>query len=228
MSNLRDLIVRWQRGWGAARGLPVAEDVGGALRVRCMQPGRDIEYVALDAGEDPASLATLAELVAGEDAVTWLTVPTTDPAKASSALTAAGLIVLKHSELLMTAADLRGHPQNIPLAPYRLLTEVESHGGDSVVTATVWHESGEAGARGTMGLAGTDAVADRIETMPAHRRKGLASAVMGALARTATEEGAEEGILVASEDGQRLYLTLGWQPVADVLIATTPGHAYPS
>ncbi|GAB2961747.1 hypothetical protein GCM10027280_58280 [Micromonospora polyrhachis] len=227
MSNLRDLIVRWQRGWGAARALPAAEDVGGALRVRCMQPGRDIEYVALDAGEDPASLTTLAELVAGEDAVTWLTVPTTDPAKASSALTAAGLIVLKHSELLMTA-DLRGHPQNMLVAPYRLLTQIESNGGDSAVTVRARHESGEIGARGTMGLAGTDAVADRIETIPAHRRKGLASAVMGALARSAIEEGAEQGILIASEDGQRLYLTLGWQPVADVLIATTPGHAYPS
>lgn len=227
MENLRDLIVRWQRGWGVARALPVAEEMGGGLRVRCMQPGRDVEYVALDADEDPASLTTLAELVAGEDAVTWLTVPTTDPVKASLALTAAGLIVLRHSELLMTA-DLRGHPQNLPVAPYRLVTEAESHRGDTAVTATIWHESGELGARGTMGLAGTDAVADRIETTSAYRRKGLASAVMGALARSALEEGVEQGILIASEDGQRLYLTLGWQPVADVLIATTPGHAYPS
>lgn len=224
---MRDLTVRWQRGWGVARALPVAEDVGGALRVRCMQPGRDVEYVALDAGEDLASLTTLAELVAGENAVTWLTVPTADPARAASALTAAGLIVLKHSELLMTA-DLRGQSQNMPVAPYRLLTQVHSHGGDSMVTATVRHESGEVGARGTMGLAGTDAVADRIETMPAHRRKGLASAVMSALVRSAIEEGVEQGILIASEDGQRLYRTLGWQPVADVLIATTPGNAYPS
>ncbi|WP_433393109.1 GNAT family N-acetyltransferase [Micromonospora sp. KLBMP9576] len=227
MSGLRSLIVRWQRGWSTARALPVAEDVGGALRVRCMQSGRDIEYVALDVDEDLASLTTLAELVAGEDAVTWLTVPTTDPARASSALAAAGLVVLKHSELLMTA-DLRGHPQSVPVAPYRLFTQVDPHGGDRVVTATVRHESGEVGARGTMGLAGADAVADRIETVPAHRRKGLASAVMSALTRSAIEEGAEQGILIASEDGQQLYMTLGWQPVAAVLIATTPGNAYPS
>ncbi|MEO3815264.1 N-acetyltransferase [Plantactinospora sp. B24E8] len=227
MSSLRDLIVRWQRGWAVARALPVAEDVGGALRVRCMQPGRDVDYVALDASEDSASLTRLAELVAGEDSVTWLTVPTTDPARAASALVAAGLIVLKHSELLMTA-DLRRHPQNMPVDPYRLLTRVDPRGDGRVVTATVRHESGEVGARGTMGLAGTDAVADRIETTPAHRRKGLASAVMGALANSAIEEGVEHGILIASEDGQRLYLTLGWQPVADVLIATTPGNTYPS
>ncbi|MEU4681477.1 hypothetical protein [Micromonospora sp. NPDC023737] len=62
MSNLRNLVVRWQRGWGVARALPVADDVDGALRVRCMQPGRDVEYVALDADEDIASLTRLAGL----------------------------------------------------------------------------------------------------------------------------------------------------------------------
>ncbi|GAA2384335.1 GNAT family N-acetyltransferase [Dactylosporangium salmoneum] len=227
MSDLRNLIARWQHGWGVARALPVAEDVGGGLRVRCMQPGRDVEYVALDADEDLASLTRLADLVAGEDTVTWLTVPTTDPARAASALVDAGLIVLKSSELLMTA-DLRGHPQHISAAPYRLLTQVDSHRGDSVVAATAQHESGEVGARGTMGLTGTDAIADRIETMPAHRRKGLASAIMSSLARSAIEEGVEHGILIASEDGQRLYTTLGWQPVANVLITTTPGNTYPS
>jgi len=187
-----------------------------------MQPGRDVEYVALDADEDLASLARLAALVAGEDGVTWLTVPTVSRERAAEALVAAGLIVLKDSERLMTV-DLRGHPQPTPAAPYRLVTQ-----GDTVVTAMVRLESGEVGARGTVGLAGADAIADRIETMPAHRRKGLASAVMGALAGSAVDRGAEHGILVASEAGQRLYATLGWRPVADVLIAATPGSTYPS
>jgi GNAT superfamily N-acetyltransferase len=227
VSNLRDLIVRWQRGWGVARALPAAEDVGGGLRLHCMQPGRDVEYVALDADDDVPSLTRLADRVAGEHAVTWLTVPTTDPAATGSTLEAAGLIVLKRSEVLMTV-DLRGHPRSRPAAPYRVLTQVDPHQGDVVVTATVRHESEGVGARGTMGVTGTDAVADRIETVPAHRRKGLASAIMSTLASSAVEEGADHGILVASEDGQRLYTTLGWQPVADVLIATTPGNAYPS
>lgn len=222
MSDLRDLIVHWQRGWTVARALPAAEDVGGGLRSRCLQLGRDVEYVALDADEDPASLARLAELVAGEDAVTWLTVPTADPAAAASSLEAAGLVLLKRTERMMTV-DLRAHPRSAPAAPYRIVTEADSHHGSRVFTATVRHESGEIGARGTMGLTGGYAVADRIETVPAHRRKGLASAVMGALARSAIEEGAEHGVLIASEDGQHLYATLGWQPVADVLIASTPG-----
>jgi GNAT superfamily N-acetyltransferase len=227
VNNLRDLVIRWQRGWGVARALPVADDVGHGLRVRCVQPGREVEYVALDADDDPPSLIGLAERVAREDSVTWLTVPTTDPARTGTALEAAGMVLLKRSEQLMIA-DLREHPQGTPAAPYRLETDVDAHRDDAVFVATVRHESGEVGARGTMGLTGTDAVADRIETMPAHRRRGLASAVMGALARSAIDRGAERGILIASEDGQRLYTALGWQAVAEVLIATTPGKTYPS
>jgi GNAT superfamily N-acetyltransferase len=206
-----------------ARALPAADDVDGGLRVLCMQPSRDVEYVALDADGDPASLTRLAELVAGEDRVTWLTVPTTDPATAASALVSAGLTMLKGSELLMTA-DLRGHPQRMPGAPYRLLTQVDARRDGTVVEATMRDESGEVGAHGTMGLTGTDGIADRIETVPAHRRKGLASVIMSALARSAIDEGFAHGILIASEDGQRLYTTLGWKPVAGVLIATRPGN----
>lgn len=227
MSDLRDLIVRWQRGWGVARVLPDAEDVGGGLRLRCLQPGREIEYVALDADHDGASLTRLAGLVAGEQAVTWLTVPTTEPARVASTLADAGLVVLKRSEALMTI-DLRGHPRHRPAAPYQVVTGIEPHRGDAVVTATARDGSQEVGARGTMGVTGTDAVADRIETVPAHRRRGLASAIMSALVGAAVGQGAEQGILVASEDGRRLYLSLGWQPVAEVLIASTPGTTYPS
>ncbi|MDG4827522.1 GNAT family N-acetyltransferase [Asanoa sp. WMMD1127] len=218
MPDLRDLVIRWLRGWRVARALPAAEEVDGGLRVRCMQPGRDVEYVALD----PALLPRLADLVVGEDAVTWLTVATTDPAAVVAAVEAAGLVVLKSSEQLMTA-DLDGRPPSVP-APYRLAVDVD----DRVVTATVRDESGQVAARGTMGLAGRDAIADRIETAPAHRRKGLASVVMGALAASAVEQGADRGVLIASEEGQWLYASLGWQPVAQVVIATTPGNTYPS
>lgn len=223
MPDLRELIVCWQRGWGAARGLPAAADLGPGLRVRCRQPGRDVEYVALDADHDPASLRVLAGRVAAEDEVTWLTVPTTDPAAAAARLEAAGLVLLKRAELLMTT-DLRDHPRPPPAAGYHLETRVDG----AVLAAGVLDASGATGARGTMGLTGTDAVADRIETLPAHRRRGLASSLMGALAAAALNAGAGRGILIASEEGQHLYAKLGWHPAADVLIATTPGNTYPT
>jgi GNAT superfamily N-acetyltransferase len=219
--DLRELVVRWQRGWSAARALPAATDVGPGLRVRCLQPGRAVEYVALDS--DPAALRVLAGRVAAEDEVTWLTVPTTDPSTTAAALHDAGLVLLKRSEQLMTI-DLGEHPRHPPAAGYRLETTADA----TVLTATVLDASGEVGARGTMGLTGAAAVADRIETLPAHRRRGLGSTLMGALAAAALDTGARHGILIASEDGQHLYAKLGWRPAAAVLIAATPGTTYPS
>lgn len=218
---MTDLFVRWQRGWGVARSLPPADDIGGGiLRLRSGQIGRDVEYFAGDAG-DPSSLA---RLVLGEDAPTWLTMPATDGTAA--ALEAAGLALLRRAEQLMTT-DLRAHPRTTPNGPYRVRTDVEPGPYGTVLTAEVRHESGELAASGTMGLTGRDATADRILTRPAHRRHGLASAVMSALTRAATDEGATRGILVASEEGQRLYRALGWQPVTDILIASAPGNVYP-
>ncbi|MEV0133967.1 GNAT family N-acetyltransferase [Dactylosporangium sp. NPDC050688] len=221
MPDLRELAVRWQRGWAAARALPTAEEVGPGLRVRCLQPGRAVEYVALD--RDPPSLRDLAGRVAAEPEPTWLTVPTTDAATTATVLEAAGLVLLKRAELLMTT-DLRTHPAPPPASGYTVTSGV----ADAVITATVLAGSGGVGARGTMGLTGPDGVADRIETLPAHRRRGLASALMGALAAAAVPAGATHGILIASEEGRHLYAKLGWRPAADVLIATTPGNTYPT
>jgi GNAT superfamily N-acetyltransferase len=135
------------------------------------------------------------------------------------ALVAAGLVVLKGSERLMTI-DLRAHP--VATAPDGYRVSVTREGG--VLTAVARDEAGQIGAHGTMGISGDDAVADRIETGPAHRRRGLARAVMGALASAA---GVTHGLLIASEDGQHLYAALGWRPVAAVLIAARPGTVYP-
>ncbi|GAA0455200.1 hypothetical protein Aca07nite_80530 [Actinoplanes capillaceus] len=221
MSDLRETVVRWQRGWSVARSLPLAETVGGGLRSHCRQPTRDVEYLALDV--DPATLAGLAGRVAAERTVTWLTVPTTDPDATAAALEAAGLVLLQKSEAMM-AIDLREHPRREAAAGYR----VETVRSGAVVTATVVHESGEVAAWGTAGLSGTDAVADKIETHAAHRRRGLASTVMGSLAAEAVAAGAEQGLLVASVDGQIVYPRLGWRTIAHVLIATIPGRVAPN
>ncbi|GAB2578496.1 hypothetical protein Aab01nite_09480 [Paractinoplanes abujensis] len=215
---MRDLIERWQRGWAVARSLDPATDVGDGLRSECHQPGRAVEYVALGV----AALPALCELVKQEEQVTWLTVPAAEPDAAAAVLEANGLVLLKRSEQLMTI-NLHKHPTAEPPEPY----QVETWLSDDVIKVEVLHGN-EVGAQGTVGLADADAVADRIETQPEHRRRGLASAVMSGLAGAAVDEGADHGLLIASEQGQHLYTALGWRPVASILIATTPGHTYPA
>lgn len=213
------LIRRWLNGWTAARSLPEAEPVdsaGDGLRSHCDQPGRAVEVFALRADEDPDSLARLAAAVAAARQTTWLTVPTLRPSTVEAVVGAAGLELLRRSEWLMST-DLTRHPRHAPAAPYE--REVRTEGPVTVVS--LHGSSGEQAARGCIAVVGTDAIADRIETDAAHRRRGLGSALMSALADAAVARGARTGLLIASEEGQHLYSSLGWQREADVLIAGT-------
>ncbi|MGW4322151.1 GNAT family N-acetyltransferase [Streptomyces sp. NPDC004684] len=214
------LIGRWLDGWTVARSLPEAEPVepaGDGLRSKCDQPGREVEVFALRADEEPESVARLAAAVATARQVTWLTVPTLRPDTVEAVVGAAGLELVQRSEWLMTT-DLTEHPQHEPAAPYE--REVRTEGPVTVVSLHA--PSGEVAARGTIAVVGGDAIADRIETDAAHRRRGLGRAVMSALAEAAVSQGARTGLLIASQEGQRLYSTLGWRHEADVLIAQGP------
>ncbi|WP_377273517.1 GNAT family N-acetyltransferase [Peterkaempfera sp. SMS 1(5)a] len=214
------LIRRWVDGWTVARSLPEAEPVepvGDGLRSECDQPGREVEVFALRADEEPESLARLAAAVAAAQQTTWLAVPTLRPDTAEAIVGAAGLELLNRSEWFMTT-DLTDHPQHGPAAPYE--REVRTEGPVTVVSLHA--PSGELAARGFIAVVGGDAIADRIQTDAAHRRRGLGRAMMSALAEAAVSQGARTGLLIASEEGQRLYSSLGWHHKADVLIAKGP------
>ncbi|MFE9660173.1 GNAT family N-acetyltransferase [Streptomyces sp. NPDC005955] len=215
-----ELMRRWVNGWSVARSLPAPEPVesaGDGLRSRCEQPGREVEVFALRADEAPESLARLAASVAAAQQPTWLTVPTRRPDAVAAVVGAAGLELVHRSEWLMTT-DLTEHAQHPPAAPYA--REVRTEGPVTVVS--LHGPSEEVAARGTVAVVGADAIVDRIETDPAHRRRGLGRAVMGALVEAAVARGARTGLLIASEEGQRLYTSLGWRHEADVLIARRP------
>ncbi|MEU6339418.1 GNAT family N-acetyltransferase [Streptomyces sp. NPDC046977] len=215
-----ELIRRWVDGWTVARSLPEAEPVepaGDGLRSTCDQPGREVEVFALRADEEPESVARLAAAVAAARQITWLTVPTLRPATVEAVVGAAGLGLLHRSEWFMTT-DLTEHPRHAALAPYE--RDVRTEG--SVTVVSLRGPSGEVAAHGSIAVVGGDAIADRIETDPGHRRRDLGRAIMSALADSAVSHGARTGLLIASEEGQRLYSSLGWHHAADVLIARGP------
>ena len=73
-----------------------------------------------------------------------------------------------------------------------------------------------------MALYGTYAIIDQVATDAAHRRKGLGSVVMHHLSQHAVAQGANTGVLVATEDVLALYRRLGWElhsPVTAAVIA---------
>ncbi|MFE2757339.1 GNAT family N-acetyltransferase [Actinosynnema sp. NPDC059335] len=216
-ADLTDLVRRWERGWRACRGWEPPREEREALHLLPRRPGRHREIVALRPDHLPG-LRALAGEAAGDRDPTWLTVPTTRPDEVEPVLRDAGLHVKATREWLMTRA-LATHPPRTAPSPYRARTTTS---GTGLLTVEVWHGHGSdaPAARGQAAVGRGDAVFDRIETAPAHRRRGLGSVVMATLAEGAVDLGARDGVLVASPDGRALYASLGWTTRAAVVIAT--------
>ncbi|RQO40813.1 N-acetyltransferase [Chryseobacterium sp. KBW03] len=72
-------------------------------------------------------------------------------------------------------------------------------------------ENGEQASIGRVSLIDNIAVYDRIVTEINHQRKGLATFLLKELEKIALSKGFSNNLLVATEEGKRLYETLGWK-----------------
>ena len=210
------LVRRWRAGWCLARGWTSVTEDDGVIVVRIDKPGRTVEYLVPDADARPDRVAHAAALAAAADGTAWVTLATEEAAARGEQLRAAGLQLEPTVESMMTT-ELADHPVRPPQEGYAV--QVERRGVVVRVLVTPESAPDETAASGWAAVSGTDAIADRIETAEEHRRKGLGSAVMSALAAETVRMGAKHGILVASPAGRGLYESLGWQAVADVVIA---------
>ncbi|MEU0883634.1 GNAT family N-acetyltransferase [Lentzea sp. NPDC005914] len=209
-----ELVERWHRGWIAADGL-TSRYRDGYLVVDVNRSRRKYEWIATD----DAETAAMARIVAATEEPNWLSVPTHSPLKVTAEIEAAGLIVARPDETFMRCA-LAEHPHFDAPAGYAV--EVTRN---PVIGVRVLKD-GEQAASGLMAVVGEDAVAHRIETADAHRRRGLGSVVMGTLAHEAVKDGAKTGLLFSSTDGVHLYRKLGWEKISDLVVArndVTPG-----
>lgn len=211
------VIDRWLSGWAALRGFPEPErglsskDSVERWRCRMGLPNRECEtFLAVPAGAQfPRSTAE--ELARRSDA--WLSVFCTDAEPIRQELLRAGLNVREQPEALMVLKRL-DHAAVVTPSGYLIHVDSEARRGRAQITAdkltaAVTHR-GAVVASGQACVAGDTMIADRILTDPAHRRKGLARAVMNALTEYSYRQGARQGVLVASATGQRLYSALGW------------------
>ena len=66
--------------------------------------------------------------------------------------------------------------------------------------------------------AGNISVADMVNTLPDYRRRGISGAIMNRMLDDAAKAGATDAVLVATEDGQALYRTLGYTLLTDVRV----------
>ncbi|WP_090943220.1 GNAT family N-acetyltransferase [Nonomuraea jiangxiensis] len=111
---------------------------------------------------------------------------------------------IQDPEFMMTTTLTRAAPR--APAGYTLAITTRSN----VTAARLLTAAGEVAARGQFAPSGRTVVVDQVETAAGHRRRGLGTVVMQALASTAASMGARDGVLVATAAGRALYETLGW------------------
>jgi ribosomal protein S18 acetylase RimI-like enzyme len=244
---LREVVTEWVEGWTASRGV-VAVERDGSWRVPFGHPDRWAEFVVpLDSGPGAgdatagsssaasraarteqlaAVLAEAAEVGRLGDRV-WVTVVGHDPEAVVAAGRRSGFEVRSAEESLMGIALDQQAVREVP-APYELDVQEVVAAVGTVLRATAWVGEGHPGegddaatGRAALTPAGT-AVLDRVETDDEHRRRGLGGAVVHALVAESRRRGATRGLLVASVDGALLYGSLGWGPLASVVILVTP------
>jgi len=90
-----------------------------------------------------------------------------------------------------------------------------------VVRVEITTEGGDLAASGHAAETAYAFVYDRIETIPQHRRRGLARAVMAALG-SCRQSSSVQQLLVATAEGEKLYSSLGWRKLSPYSTAYLP------
>lgn len=188
---MRTLARAWADGWTISRGTPPPVEVPEGYRIDVGLPGHLTRYVL------PTHVPALAARLTAPD--TWLKI-CADPA----AVPLDERWQIQPTEYLMSTRLTAELPAGAP--EYEL--EVVQTGR---VIDVVIGKQGELAARGKAALSGEYAVIDQVITEPEHRRRGLGTIAMQALAQAAIASGATTGVLVATADGRALYSRLGWR-----------------
>ncbi|WP_332876926.1 GNAT family N-acetyltransferase [Massilia sp. S19_KUP03_FR1] len=204
-----DLLQRWLTGWSRSRGLPLPRHEGGGQRVDVDWPDQQRRHVFADAG---AALRACADAI--HDPFIYVKAAV-DCATLRAALPERWSI--EEQRYLMTHSGPMQSAAALP-ADYTTLLTVEH----AAYVIDVIDGAGAVAASGRVTLNAGTAVFDRISTDAAHRRLGLATAVMLSLDRLATQAASTERLLVATEMGAALYTHLGWRILAPFATAFLP------
>lgn len=206
-----ELLRIWVEGWTRARETLPPVAVRGGYRVEVGWPDQLRRYVF-------AGLDAAVETLDRSAAMPWVHVKACVPREALAAALPPGWVMQDPHWMMVVEGRMAVDP--VPL-PARLSLLVEERPTVDVVRIVT--ETGDVAASGYVAFVEDQAIYDRIVTHEDWRRQGLGRAVMAALDRIAAERGIDRGILVATDDGRRLYELIGWRHHAPYAGALLPG-----
>ncbi|MGW4705864.1 GNAT family N-acetyltransferase [Streptomyces sp. NPDC004285] len=190
----------WVAGWTVSRGTPSAVAEPWGYRIDVGLPRHVVRHVL--PSPDAASVGALCARLTAP--YSWLKVMA-GPEEAASWITEGWTVPDDPGFMMVKPLDPGARPA--PPEGYARTVEVE----DGVVRVRILAPDGTLAARGQIAPTGSTAVADQIETDPAHRRRGLGANVMRTLEAAAAQAGAVTGVLAATTDGLALYESLDWR-----------------
>lgn len=205
------VVEAWIKGWTIAREVPPPVREAGRFRVEVGWPQQKRRYVFPLLSED-------FRLLAGEISDPWIFLKVCAPPEAVRAVLPAQWAIQPPGFMMTCTGPMKNLRDRLPEGYVLQLTEVFP-----VSIARVLDAQGSLAAIGRIAFVGGHAVYDRIETQEAHRRRGLATAVMRALEKMAAAQGCTCGLLVATAAGRELYEKLGWELHALYTTAVIPG-----
>lgn len=211
VGDITHLLEVWVAGWAACRGYETGTEGRFPAALRADTTG-DWEYFA----SDPSDLefAALASKTV-EAPARVLTILTNDVFRYKTLAQQHGLNVTSASQTMMVV-DMETQDAEDPwLSDDELTLETTESNG---VHHAVVRSGDTLAASGQVFVVNGTAVFDKIVTQPDFQRRGLGSFIMKALAAQAYAHDVEEGLLLASLDGQKLYSHLGWTSVCHVLM----------
>lgn len=193
-----ELTHRWTEGWAVSRGTAAPVVTPWGLRVEVGAGNQLRRHVLLDPREQ-----AVRELVATiDEPLTWIK-SHVEPEELAPWLPDGW------------SEDDPGWLMAVDVAPAAVVLPdgytLTSESKDGVTYVRVLTFEGDLAAAGQYGYVGDYGTVDRISTEPAHRRRGLGSVVMNALANAADELGASTSVLGATVEGRALYESLGWK-----------------
>ncbi|MBV7534301.1 GNAT family N-acetyltransferase [Duganella sp. sic0402] len=198
MDNISpQLLEHWLAARSIARGLPAPVPDRGGLRVDTGTPAELRRYVF--AGPDPG-ISELAREINQPNVVIKMCGPREQL-----------LSRVTQRWHLQAGAHLMSKPPGLNPAPslppgYWMQLKTES----PLTSARIFTENDTLVASGYAVEHGDVFIFDRISVDAMHRQQGLGAALMAALG-TAQQSKAAQRVLVATDMGRALYLTLGWR-----------------
>lgn len=203
------LVGKWIRGWALSREKPPPQAIAGGWRVDVNDPEQTTRYVFPYADE------TVQQLTASIS-------PRFTPIKICAAPPTVTPLLTPPWVIERTAPMMTKHVLASADTAVRDGYSVVLTGANDILIAFALTADGDIAAGGRVALVEDIAVFDQISANQAHQRRGLGSAVMRALENAALGRGATRGMLVATDAGCALYLTLGWQVYAPYTTAIAP------